>query len=176
MPGRRGRQNGGWHPNQGYPCSGQWNQTFTYHSDGTIRLRGKCVDAAGGQGRDGDQLVLWTCHNGANQRWRAVNGQLVGINRKCMDLKGGSGHWLGNQPPILWTCNRQINQLWMAASNRPPAMVPLPSGIKRWEDMTQREKEALMKAVLAGQQTPIDPWMIIRTTIGPPIYVLQAVR
>lgn len=97
----------------GYACHGSGNQRFNF-VNGVIMAGGLCVDAAGGRGGDGDNLVLWDCHGGANQKWRYDNGRqaIVGINGKCVDLKGGSGHWFGNQEAVLWSCHGQSNQKW----------------------------------------------------------------
>lgn len=97
----------------GYACHGNTNQRFNF-TNGALMAGGLCVDAAGGRGGDGDNLVLWDCHGGANQKWRYDGGRqaIVGINGKCVDLKGGSGHWFGNQEAILWSCHGQSNQKW----------------------------------------------------------------
>lgn len=118
----------------GYPCSGKPNQQFTYMNDGTLRLGGLCVDASGGLGRNGDQIILWRCRRGAaNQRWRADNGRFVGINNKCIDLSGNSPVTFGNQPAILFTCRGTPNQLWYVwagyGSSRPGTVPPPPPPI-----------------------------------------------
>ena len=38
-------------------------------ADGTVRNGTKCLDANGASSADGTQLIIWTCHGGANQRW-----------------------------------------------------------------------------------------------------------
>ncbi|GAA3297080.1 ThuA domain-containing protein [Streptomyces cinereospinus] len=52
-----------------WDCNGGANQGWSVQSDGTIRNRGKCLDAPGGSSANGTQLIIWTCSGGANQRW-----------------------------------------------------------------------------------------------------------
>jgi hypothetical protein len=70
-----------------------------------------CLDAASGQGRDGDELIIYPCHEGPNQRWRILpSGEIRGMNNKCVDVEGGSAdHGAKVQ---LWTCNSDGNQRW----------------------------------------------------------------
>ncbi len=109
----------------GYSCHGDTNQRFDVTNGGAIKIGGLCVDAAGGAGRDGDGLVLWSCHGGANQQWRYDNSRnsLVGIQGKCIDLEGGSGHWFGNQRAVLWSCHGQSNQKWYFSKAIPGSQV-----------------------------------------------------
>ena len=99
----------------GYKCTAASNQRFVLNSNGTITQGRLCVDVRGGAGRDGDEIILWDCNGQANQRWiPQSDGSIVGMNGKCLDLKGGSSPqwWFMNQPAILWGCNRQDNQKW----------------------------------------------------------------
>jgi hypothetical protein len=125
----------------GYPCNGGANQLFWFNQNGTITQGSWCLDASGGLGRDGDQIVLWDCNGQANQRWRLVGRSLVGVNGKCLDLSGGG--WGNvpflNQPAILYRCNGQDNQNWLAG-------IPLPAS-----------KVRASATVASGQQTPITP-------------------
>ena len=109
----------------GYACHGQANQTFDHarSSSGPMRIGGLCVDAQGGAGRQGDELILWKCNGQKNQSWQWSGNRLVGVNNLCVDLKGGDGHWLGNQPAILWSCNGQKNQAWYWGKNLPATSV-----------------------------------------------------
>jgi hypothetical protein len=99
----------------GYKCTAASNQMFVFNANGTIKQGSLCVDVRGGAGRDGDELILWDCNGQANQRWTLrSDGSIVGINGKCLDLKGGSSPqwWIMNQPAIIWGCNNQNNQKW----------------------------------------------------------------
>jgi hypothetical protein len=114
----------------GYACNSASNQLFWFNQNGSITQGNLCLDASGGLGRDGDQIVLWDCNGQANQRWTlGADGTLRGINGKCMDLQGGSAHqfWAGNQPVILFGCHRGGNQVWhkgfLLARSRVPANV-----------------------------------------------------
>src|SRR5438874_12517060 len=64
-------------------CGGGANQQFTLTRAGEVRVYGdRCLDASGGKGNDGDKVIIWSCTGAANQKWRAVNNQLVGVNKK----------------------------------------------------------------------------------------------
>ena len=50
-----------------------------------------CIDAASGQGNDGDKILLWECHGGPNQQWTlTAAGELKGGSGKCITLNGGA--------------------------------------------------------------------------------------
>ncbi|MFI9584248.1 ThuA domain-containing protein [Streptomyces sp. NPDC052236] len=52
-------------------CDGSPGQNWSPQSDGSLANTGsgKCLDASGGSSADGTQLIIWSCHSGANQRW-----------------------------------------------------------------------------------------------------------
>lgn len=120
----------------GYACdSNDRNEMFFFHADGTIRAftpdGNLCVDDKGAGGRDDDQIQIWNCNGGLNQRWRYDGRQLLSFNHKCLDLSKG-GTWLsfwGNQPAILYRCNGQDNQKWsrLELAQAAPRMSPAPS-------------------------------------------------
>jgi len=95
-----------------YPCHGQANQQFYLPGDGTIRLSdGRCVDARGGAGKAGDDVIIYPCHGGANQKWSIVgDGLIKGINDLCLDVKGGATAPV--TPVIIWPCHGGSNQRW----------------------------------------------------------------
>jgi hypothetical protein len=43
--------------------------------DGTIRgaASGRCLDVSGDVRTAGTRTILWDCHGGANQRWKAAS-------------------------------------------------------------------------------------------------------
>jgi glycosyl hydrolase family 76/ricin-type beta-trefoil lectin protein len=51
---------------------------------------GKCVDVPKANFAAGQRLNAWTCNNGGNQKWEAVNGGLRTQNNLCLDTAGGS--------------------------------------------------------------------------------------
>ncbi|MBW3654483.1 MAG: DUF1929 domain-containing protein [Gemmatimonadetes bacterium] len=62
---------------------------------GEVRAHdGRCLDAAGGAGNDGDEIITWPCHGGPNQQWTYTSaGELKGIHGKCADVAGwGTGN------------------------------------------------------------------------------------
>ena len=61
--------------------------------------------------QNGDAVVIWPCHGGANQRWtRTASGELQGINGRCLDVLGGRPDDL--TPVWLWDCLGADNQRW----------------------------------------------------------------
>ena len=101
----------------------------------------------GVDGRAGDELVLWQCNGGANQRWRWNSNRLVGINGLCADLKGGDGHWFGNQPAIVWQCSGASNQTWYWGKLMPTAKV---SGGRLVQPGQKLEMQAISKASMVA--------------------------
>ena len=52
-------------------------------------LNDRCIDVPNWNFADGQRLIMWDCHGGTNQRWRAVDGTLRTENGMCMDVAGG---------------------------------------------------------------------------------------
>lgn len=105
----------------GWACHGGTNQQFLIEGQaGQIRIGGYCLDAKGGQGNDGDEIVLWPCARNADgsdsyvrhQLWTLRGDRIRGINGKCLVLRGGSTWWGQNQPAILFSCNGTENEFW----------------------------------------------------------------
>jgi hypothetical protein len=87
---------------------------------------GKCLDVADASRADGANVQQYTCHGGANQRWRVVavpndfRVRLVNVNSgKCLDVANAG---LADGANIQqFTCHGRANQLWQlrfAATNR----------------------------------------------------------
>ncbi|MBI2524734.1 MAG: ricin-type beta-trefoil lectin domain protein [Candidatus Rokubacteria bacterium] len=91
-------------------CTGQADQRFEL-VDGALKFQGKCVDARGGQGRNGDAILLWDCTGGANQRWAADgDGRIKGINGRCLDVE--KENMAAGARLVLWDCK------WPAARHQ----------------------------------------------------------
>jgi hypothetical protein len=107
------------------PCLGRSIELFTFSAAGELRFRDWCVDAATGGGNDGDAIILWSCHAGANQQWRlTTEGELRGIQNKCIGTQSGSS--AVGTPLVLSTCAGQLHQRWQlqAASGARIALNP----------------------------------------------------
>ncbi|WP_108126170.1 RICIN domain-containing protein [Saccharospirillum mangrovi] len=88
---------------------------------GTSRLQskssGRCADVEGAGNADGDDVLLWGCHNNANQRWQATPtsaGYLTLTaehSGKCLDVDNNSTSAGANVQQ--WTCNGGNNQQWL---------------------------------------------------------------
>lgn len=106
------------------------NQGFEWGPGNSLRIFGKCVDAQGGQLRQGDAVAIWECNGGANQVWTlGADGQMrLGSSALCLDVEGdnrGNGARL-----VVWGCGGYANQkfrsrLRQAASAPAPARTPV---------------------------------------------------
>lgn len=63
----------------------------------------------GGHGQPGERIGLWNCHGGLNQKWKLENGQLKGMNNRCMDAVVQAQKENGARL-ILWDCHGGANQ------------------------------------------------------------------
>jgi Ricin-type beta-trefoil lectin domain len=86
-------------------------QRFTFASDGTIRIGGKCVDVADRSTQDMAAVQIYACNNtGA----RAMGVHVGRRHRqstvgKCADIGGWNA--ANGAPPPIWTCNGFANQI-----------------------------------------------------------------
>jgi hypothetical protein len=95
-----------------WDCADRPGQTFTQTSSGELQVNGKCLDAEARGTDDGTRAVIWTCNDGANQRWNVnANGTITNVhNGLCLDANA-RGTANGTQI-ILWTCSGGTNQRW----------------------------------------------------------------
>jgi parallel beta-helix repeat protein len=110
-----------------FSCTGLINQQFKWNSQGEIRVvpaqgAGEmCLDASGGQGRNGDPIIVWPCSGTPNQKWTATaKSEIKGVNGKCIDVvKGSTANGTRLQ---LWDCYATTNQLFdnSSVSTTPP--------------------------------------------------------
>jgi hypothetical protein len=94
------------HACHGYPTSQQWSVP----GDGTVRIRGKCLDVVGFGTANGSKVQLYACNLTANQLWRpGPNVALVNpVSGRCLDIPSG-------QPDVqlqIFDCNGGPNQQW----------------------------------------------------------------
>jgi alpha-galactosidase len=101
-------------------CDGRATQAWTFTSAGELKADGRCLDAEEGGTAAGTKLIAWTCHGGANQKFRlnpdgSITGTQTGL---CVDVTGGdkpAGNVNGTQLE-LWGCNDDANQNWALRS------------------------------------------------------------
>ncbi|GAA4424868.1 ricin-type beta-trefoil lectin domain protein [Actinokineospora soli] len=72
-------------------------------------LSNRCLDNSGGSTANGNPVVVWECHGGANQRWTPSGGALT-TGGKCLDATGGSTS--PGTRVITWDCHGGANQEW----------------------------------------------------------------
>jgi len=49
--------------------NGAWNQRFVFDGDNIANIRGVVLDIHRGKDTEGNQVIVWRRHNGANQKW-----------------------------------------------------------------------------------------------------------
>ncbi len=73
---------------------------------------GRCLDVTGGNTAPRTPVILWTCHDGANQTWQSTAaGELRTLGgTRCLDVRGANP----NPQAIVQstTCNGGSNQKW----------------------------------------------------------------
>jgi len=47
-----------------------WDQHFNLDGDRIVNERGLVLDVSGGRDRNGQDVLVWKRHNGANQKWK----------------------------------------------------------------------------------------------------------
>jgi hypothetical protein len=74
-------------------------------SGGTVRVQGFCLDVFYDRRDNGAEVLLFDCHGGGNQQWRAVGGFLVNPQ---------SGRCLTAVPAglVIANCTGAVNQRW----------------------------------------------------------------
>ncbi|BEL03150.1 hypothetical protein Q0Z83_013410 [Actinoplanes sichuanensis] len=95
---------------QSWACNGDAGQRFTHPSDGTLRVRGKCVQIAGTG--DGATLDLATCTGARAQQWNYNESyDLVNLWAiKCVDVPDAS---TANGVVVqVWECSGASHQKW----------------------------------------------------------------
>lgn len=95
-----------------WTCNGTAAQSWTFHSDGTLRAGGRCMDVAWANTADGTAVQLANCSgNPAQQFTLSGAGDLVSIlANKCVDVPNANSA-NGTQLQI-WTCNGTAAQKW----------------------------------------------------------------
>ncbi|WP_433797662.1 ricin-type beta-trefoil lectin domain protein [Actinoplanes sp. CA-252034] len=91
-------------------CNDDAGQRFTHPSDGTLRVRGRCVQVAGTG--DGATLDLATCTGARAQQWN-YNSSYDLVNLwaiKCVDIPDADG---SNGVVVqIWECSGASHQKW----------------------------------------------------------------
>ncbi|MGW0298616.1 ricin-type beta-trefoil lectin domain protein [Streptomyces anthocyanicus] len=99
-------------PLQIWDCSDDSWQQWSFHTDGTVRTLGKCMQVEGGSTENGAAIRLGTCNGGAAQKFTLnKRHDLVNIHAdKCVDVRDmvtDNGARLQ-----LYTCAGTANQKW----------------------------------------------------------------
>ncbi|MER8183398.1 RICIN domain-containing protein [Kitasatospora sp. NPDC094015] len=102
------RWQGYWLPG-GKGTQGQGPIVYQLHSSPD-----QCLDVPRGDATDGNDVELWTCNGGANQKWiPGWDGSMVNFaTNKCLDVVGSNGPPQNGTRVEIWTCNGGANQKW----------------------------------------------------------------
>jgi alpha-galactosidase len=78
----------------------------------TFRLRGeasgRCLDVNQASSANGTPMLIWDCHNGANQQYTR-SGQALQVMGKCLDVPNNA---LAGTRVQIWDCTGGTNQRW----------------------------------------------------------------
>ncbi len=96
--------------------AGHAEQEFTFRSDGTVRVLGKCLSTDGGGTANSTLVVIETCDGSAPQKWApAAGGALMNVSSgRC--LADPAADQTPNTQQILWTCGAG-GQNWTGGSS-----------------------------------------------------------
>lgn len=76
-----------------YDCHGKDNQRFSFYHDGTIRIQGKCLDAAQNSYSSGSPVIAYACHGQSNQQWYFDGDSIRNrASGKCLDVSKNGKH------------------------------------------------------------------------------------
>jgi alpha-galactosidase len=93
----------------------------------TFRLRGegsgRCVDVNQAASANGTPMIIWDCHNGANQQL-TQNGLALGVLGKCLDVPTTA---VAGTRVQIWDCSGATNQQWTLNGNGTISSVRFPS-------------------------------------------------
>jgi alpha-galactosidase len=72
---------------------------------------GRCLDVNGASQANGTPVIIWDCHQQANQQWTLTDaGELRVYGSKCLDVYNADT--ADGTAVIIWDCNGQSNQKW----------------------------------------------------------------
>ncbi|MBL6275057.1 endo-1,4-beta-xylanase [Micromonospora fiedleri] len=74
---------------------------------------GRCLDVNGASSANGSQMIIWDCHNNANQQF-TQNGRALQVMGRCLDVPNNAGTGTRVQ---IWDCSGAVNQQWVLNSN-----------------------------------------------------------
>ncbi|GAA1859328.1 endo-1,4-beta-xylanase [Myceligenerans crystallogenes] len=93
---------------QTYSCWQTDNQRFTFNSNGSLTVKGKCVDLPSGS--NGTQVQIYDCNGNNNQKWtQSANGEIRNTQYGvCIDI------WSGSDGATVqsYACSGGANQRW----------------------------------------------------------------
>ncbi|MET9402612.1 ricin-type beta-trefoil lectin domain protein, partial [Kitasatospora sp. NPDC002965] len=98
-----------------WDCWNGTNQYLTFHTDGTLRVYGKCLAGADNGTGNGTRIILWSClpgGDGNSQKWELRgDGSIYNPpSGRCLDLPFGRTD--NGTELLLWDCNGGPNQRW----------------------------------------------------------------
>lgn len=88
------------------------DQRWEFHSDGTVRVRGLCLDVRDGSTANGAQVILAGCSGAPSQQFHlnSVDDLYHRQGKKCVDVYDGRQD--NGALTILWPCSGAANQSW----------------------------------------------------------------
>lgn len=73
-----------------------------------------CLDVAGGDNNNGQNVRLWSCNGSDAQKWiYNASGQIKNVMGKCLDISGNDSNVHNGQSVQLWGCSTSaVDQSW----------------------------------------------------------------
>ncbi|MDY0811275.1 ricin-type beta-trefoil lectin domain protein [Kitasatospora purpeofusca] len=99
------------------------SQAFTFGTDGSVHVLGKCLDVTDALTESGSPVNLWDCNNSPAQKWVAGPhlGTLVNPNSgRCLDAPGTAGP---GAHLVIADCHDGASDRWTVPATR--AVLPL---------------------------------------------------
>ncbi|MFY7865730.1 lectin [Roseateles sp.] len=112
----RDQSNNNYYPDDNYPQRPYPDRPGGGGWGNQIRgMNNLCLDIEGGL-RQGNQLIVFRCAGGNNQRFSFTRNGEVRVGNMCLDVDGGSQN--DGARVLAWQCNGGQNQRWMRSGNQ----------------------------------------------------------
>jgi hypothetical protein len=95
-------------------CGGA-GQRWSLRAEGLLTFAEQpelCLDLREGKDARGTPVMLFPCHGGASQLWRAEDGRLLSAGGHCLEVKGG--HEVRGALVQIGGCGNGRHQQWTA--------------------------------------------------------------
>lgn len=78
---------------------------------------GRCLDDPNSATTDATQVIIYDCHDAANQRWTLTSGHALQVLGKCLDVASPNGPASAGAKVQIYSCHGAPNQQWSLATD-----------------------------------------------------------